>query len=420
VPPAIAASVGAGLLLGFRFATAPILTVACFILAYNVPFAVWSRRIERAGHGSDRSDLVFAVVQMMLDYTAMFLLIHFTGGPASMFTFFFVFHVIFAAILFRPGIAFMFAVVATVGMALLSLAELAGWVGGHAVTFRDASLSVVNGPVHAGVILLSFAATVFVTAASVTAVMRRFRERVVSLAEATERIARLSQDRVQFMLKVAHNMRAPVVASLGMVVAIEDGYLGEVKEEQREYLRRVIRRMRLLNTSVGEMLTLARSRDRESQMRREPVCLTDLAGHIEKMFGDEALRSGIEFRVDIDPGMPGINGDENMIEQMLENLVSNAIKYTPSGGRVGIIISRAGPHLVRIEVRDTGIGIPTTERSRLFSDFFRASNARRMEACGTGLGLAIVKAAAERHGGNVEVQSEEGKGSSFIVHLPSS
>jgi signal transduction histidine kinase len=102
---------------------------------------------------------------------------------------------------------------------------------------------------------------------------------------------------------------------------------------------------------------------------------------------------------------------------MLENLVSNAIKYTPPGGRVTVNIT-PGKGTVSIEVHDTGIGIPEGEQLRLFEEFFRASNARRLEETGTGLGLSIVKQTVERHGGRIRVQSKEGQGTTFIVDLP--
>ena len=109
-----------------------------------------------------------------------------------------------------------------------------------------------------------------------------------------------------------------------------------------------------------------------------------------------------------------------MIEQMLENLVSNAIKYTPSGGRVSLTLGSGEPNHLRIEIRDTGIGIPVEEQSQLYGEFFRASNAKTVSEHGTGLGLAIVKQTAELHGGRIRVESKESEGTTFTVDLPAS
>ena len=106
-----------------------------------------------------------------------------------------------------------------------------------------------------------------------------------------------------------------------------------------------------------------------------------------------------------------------MVEQILENLVSNAVKYTPADGKVSVKLSQTGGK-IRIEISDSGIGIPKSDKSMLFSEFFRAENARNVEKTGTGLGLAIVKEFVDKLGGRVLVESEEGMGTIFVVDLP--
>ena len=111
-----------------------------------------------------------------------------------------------------------------------------------------------------------------------------------------------------------------------------------------------------------------------------------------------------------------IKDDQEMVEQMLENLVSNAIKYTPEGGRIGMTFWPGANGTVRIVLSDSGIGIPKDEIPRLFTEFFRASNVKNV--VGTGLGLTIVKEIVDQHGGQIQVESEEGLGTTFVIHLP--
>ena len=106
-----------------------------------------------------------------------------------------------------------------------------------------------------------------------------------------------------------------------------------------------------------------------------------------------------------------------MVEQILENLVSNSVKYTLAEGKVSVKLSQAGS-MIRMEISDSGIGIPKSDRSKLFSEFFRAENARSLEKTGTGLGLAIVKEFVDKLGGRILVESEEGMGTIFVVDLP--
>jgi signal transduction histidine kinase len=121
--------------------------------------------------------------------------------------------------------------------------------------------------------------------------------------------------------------------------------------------------------------------------------------------------------VNLPENLPPIRGQLETLEQLLENLVSNAIKYTPAEGSVEVKFAKANG-TVRIEVSDTGIGIPAADRPRLFTEFFRSENAKSVDEVGTGLGLAIVKEIVDKLGGRTLIESEEGVGTMFVVHLP--
>jgi hypothetical protein len=219
------------------------------------------------------------------------------------------------------------------------------------------------------------------------------------------------------MMRVTHNLRAPLSAMISILDTVRGGYLGTLSDSQREYLRRLDRRARSMLTMINELMTLAESRGVKAARADQPVDLLALATRIRRTFENEAAEKQLLFRVTTPEELPSIQGDPNLVEQMLENLVSNAIKYTASGGRVEVTFARA-QRTVRMEVSDTGIGIPKEEMPNLFKEFFRAENARSVETVGTGLGLAIVKEIVDKHGGRVLVESEPGLGTLFVVHLP--
>jgi signal transduction histidine kinase len=202
-----------------------------------------------------------------------------------------------------------------------------------------------------------------------------------------------------------------------MIDLVRGGYLGELNDDQREYLRRLDRRSRTMLSMINELMTLSENRSEKGKVARESVDPVTIANRIRRTFQDEAAEKAVDFKMVVPDDLPPIQGDAGMLEQMLENLVSNALKYTPSEGCVCVNFARAD-HTLRIEVSDTGIGIPQADKSRLFDDFFRAENARAVEADGSGLGLAIVKEIVDKHGGRIMVESEEGFGSIFVVHLP--
>jgi signal transduction histidine kinase len=167
---------------------------------------------------------------------------------------------------------------------------------------------------------------------------------------------------------------------------------------------------------INELMTLAKSQSKQRRREYGTVDLKAVTDRIHQTFHEKTAEKRLAFSVTFPEDLPKIKGDEEMVEQMLENLVSNAIKYTPEGGRIGITFWPGDNESVRIVLSDSGIGIPKEEIPRLFTEFFRASNVKNR--IGTGLGLTIVKEILDQHGGQVEVESEEGFGTTFVIHLP--
>ncbi|MFH1845304.1 MAG: GAF domain-containing sensor histidine kinase [bacterium] len=240
----------------------------------------------------------------------------------------------------------------------------------------------------------------------------------VENARVYEAIADLDQEREQFTLRVAHNLRAPLAAMLSILEVVRDGHLGDLNTDQLEYLRRLDRRARSLKDLVDELLVLAENQGKRRLVAHSPLDLSELVQRIRRTFQNEAAQKNLRFEMNVPTDLPEVLGDRKMIEQLLENLVSNAIKYTPAEGRVSIAVEPGEDDSLRLIVSDTGIGIPTKAQPNLFTEFYRAENAKRMEGVGTGLGLAIVKEIVDRHGGHIKVLSEEGAGACFVIDLP--
>jgi len=147
------------------------------------------------------------------------------------------------------------------------------------------------------------------------------------------------------------------------------------------------------------------------------VIPAELAELTEQTFSERAAGKGVGLAVSAAEGLAAVTSHGDTLRQLMENLVSNAIKYTKAGGWVTVEFT-AGPDGLRVIVDDTGIGIPAGEQAKLFTEFFRASNAKDVQEEGTGLGLALAKQTAERHGGTLRLCSEEGVGTTVTVDLP--
>jgi two-component system sensor histidine kinase VicK len=220
------------------------------------------------------------------------------------------------------------------------------------------------------------------------------------------------------MMRAAHNLRAPLSAVLSMLELVREKHLGELTSDQSEYLRRVDRRIHTMLDMINELMHLSTTRSRQDDLLQKALDTEWLGGRLERTFQNEAAERTIDFTVTMENDPPPVSGNSEQIEQMLENLVSNAIKYTPENGWVKVTFSGAPGNKVVIRVADSGIGIPEKDQSRLFTEFFRAENAREKQEMGTGLGLSIVKEIVDAHQGTIQVKSRENQGTTVLVTLP--
>jgi two-component system phosphate regulon sensor histidine kinase PhoR len=172
-----------------------------------------------------------------------------------------------------------------------------------------------------------------------------------------------------------------------------------------------------LNALLEDLLTLARLESRPETLQIEPLNVEELVRGFVADWKLSAARKKIEVEVEIESGLPKLPADAHRIEQVLNNLLENAVKYTEQGGRICIRAQRAD-ECFELRIEDTGIGIPPTDLVHIFERFYRADKARTRELGGTGLGLSIVKHIAQLHGGSVVAESTYGKGTAIIVRLP--
>ena len=235
------------------------------------------------------------------------------------------------------------------------------------------------------------------------------------LARQKADLERLDKVKSAFTLTVTHELRAPVAAIQSYLRLILDGYIPP--DEQRPYLEKAERRAQAQLDLISDLLDLARLQDPDQSAEREPVNLSQVVREIVDSMAARAAEKRIDVGVAIAPDLPLANINPQHARQLWTNLISNAIKYTPEGGHVGITLDREGDALVG-QVSDTGIGIAADELPYLFQEFFRSKAAKAQTQMGTGLGLSIVKRILETYGGTISVQSEPGKGTHFRFTVP--
>jgi PAS domain S-box-containing protein len=216
-----------------------------------------------------------------------------------------------------------------------------------------------------------------------------------------------------FIHTVSHDLRSPLTAILGYTELVSR--TGPLNHNQQEYLRRLQGSIHHITTLVNDLLDLGRL-DAGFDTRRELIRLENILNYSLDLFDSQIKKKNITLNLNVAQNLKSLRANPIRIRQMLDNLIGNAIKYTPINGSVQIEISMRENQLI-LRIKDTGPGIPPEEQSRVFEKFFRASNAPD-HAEGSGLGLAIVKSIVESHQGRVWVESTVGKGSAFTVLLP--
>jgi signal transduction histidine kinase len=234
------------------------------------------------------------------------------------------------------------------------------------------------------------------------------------LLEQNDRLRELDRLKDEFVALVSHELRTPLTSITGYLELVLDD--PELPDEQRRFLDVVDRNADRLLRLVSDLLLVAQIESGKLSLDPEEVDLVDLATQSVEVLRPAADARGIDLRLDVDP-IPSLRGDPARLGQLLDNLVSNAVKFTESGGRVVVALGVTGEEVV-LAVSDNGIGIPVAEQRRLFDRFFRASTAQDRAIEGTGLGLTIVHAIVRAHGGEIELTSDEGQGTTFRVRLP--
>jgi signal transduction histidine kinase len=245
--------------------------------------------------------------------------------------------------------------------------------------------------------------------------LSREREHVqVELATQNERLLVLDQMKDEFIASVSHEFRTPLTSIRGYAELLQEA---DLPAEQRDFVNVIDRNSARLAGLVEDLLLMAQIQGGGLPLDLDEVVLNDLiarAGEAAKPF---AASKRIDLDVDTEPELVTTQADAERLGQVLDNLVSNAIKYTPDGGGVSITMTHTAD-AATIAVSDTGIGIPEAEQAQMFSRFFRTSNARDSGIEGSGLGLAITRGIVEAHGGTIGFDSVEGVGTTFRLTVP--
>jgi signal transduction histidine kinase len=430
----VIATLVASLVFHIGFSTLPVYIIAAFPALYNVVFFYQIRNLrkERAGLVIHKAR-TYGNIHIGVDLITLTALLHFTGGIENPFIFFYVFHIILAAIGLHYRVVYIVATAALFMVSLLVGLEYAG-------TIRHVNLEGFADPAlyregsYIWSVLVALAAILYGTTYMATAISGELRKRqrqVVQIREqllieatgelekASREVAKLEEEKnrfLRFLSIAAHDLKAPLTAIQGFLWVMLGGYAGDISDRQKNMLERSTRRINELLNLISDLLDIPRIETGQILPEMKEISLRQLLRTCLQEHRKAAKEKGISLKVEIPEKLSKIRGSGPRLQQVVNNLVYNALSYTPEG-TVTLRVQENNKEIL-VEVTDTGIGIPAGEMLQVFDDFFRASN---VEVKGTGLGLSIAKRIVEAHGGRIWCESpcaETSQGSRFCFTLP--
>lgn len=237
------------------------------------------------------------------------------------------------------------------------------------------------------------------------------------LLESTQEAARANQLKSEFLANMSHELRTPLNAIIGFSQLLRDETPGKLNQEQKQCLDDVLESSQHLLNLINEVLDLSKIESGRAELKLENVDLKELITPLTRVMRPILGQKKQELEVEIEAGLPQIRVDKTKMGQVLRNLLANSSKFTPEGGKLWITAARADDWL-HLSVIDNGAGIKKEDLERIFEPFCQLDYTPGNGKGGTGLGLAVVKEIVERHGGQIRVESEYGRGSRFTISLP--
>ena len=416
------------------FPTLPVYIICVFIALYNLVMLreLRSLNLKKAGSIIHRAR-TYGNIHIFLDLLSLTAILHFTGGIENPFIFFFVLHIIGASVVLPYKTVYLLATSAMVMVSLLVGLEYTGAIPhvnleGFVLPWRYQEGSRILA------VLIALATILYSTTYIATAISGELRKRqrqVVQLREdllhektreleqSSREIAKLEEEKDRFLRFIsiaAHDLKAPLTAIQGYLWVMVGGFSGELNEKQKNMLERSSHRITGLLNLISDLLDIPRIETGQIVQEMKDISLRQCVRNCIQEQRSLAKEKGVKLKVELPETLPKIRGSSPRLQQVITNLVNNAIIYTPEGAVT--LRVKEGDNDIQFEVMDTGIGIPREDLPRMFEDFFRGSN---VETKGTGLGLSIAKRIVEAHGGTIWAESPcpgSDTGSKFTFTLP--
>lgn len=364
---------------------------------------------------SHRSISKIITLQISADLFILTMILHFSGGIENPFFLYFVFHMIIASILLSSRQSYFQATLAVVLFCSLVILESAGVITHYSLPwFRG--YQIYRNSIFIFGTLWIFSTTLYLVVYMTTSISQQFRKQQEGFERTNALLKEKDHLKNEYVLRLTHDIRGHLAAIQGCLNIVDDRIVGPLNEKQSDLIGRAYRRADKCMSFVTMLLKLTRMKltgELDMYYFSLKNIFFDSFAAVEK----RATRKNIRIDYEIEQTIDRVYGEPALIEEAITNLLFNALRYTPENGSVKLTAKDKGDYVL-LEVSDTGIGIPPDEIDKIFEEFYRASNARKVERDGTGLGLSIAKQVIERHSGKIWAKNNKKVGSTFSFTLP--
>lgn len=403
-------------LFGISIQEIPIYILSLILFSLNILHNIILRDVTKKGSTGVIQKIKNEIhFQIITDLIILTLIIHYSGGIENPLILFYFFHMIIASSIFSTLISYLYVFFTIILASLLALLEC------YSVIPHYPMEGFVNHNLYKDVLYVFGTGIVFTfTSVLVVSLSHMIIYRSIKSEEnyVKTNIELENKDKLknEYVLRVTHDIKGHVAAILSCIEVIRTKIAGPLNEVQEEFINRSYERTELLSDFIKNLLNLTRKRLKHDNEFEEFI-LSDIINKVVIPVKILAKDKSISFNISVDNSIHMINGNPFTIEELYSNLLLNAVKYTPPDGHISLTVKNRLNHIVT-EVSDSGIGIPKEELSKVFDEFYRASNIPRDIKTGSGLGLSIAKQIVENHKGKIWVTSEAGVWTKFTFILP--
>lgn len=362
---------------------------------------------------SIQQELRVLLVQAFFDLVVLTAIVHLTGGIENPIYLFYVFHVVISSIVFPRWIPFVMATFVVILFGSLIYLEFTGDLYHYSIF----NIQIHNNDLAVFVTFAVFTITVYVSTYICTTFMVVYRNIKRQIDQQNLKLIEADKQKTQFYQYTSHELKSPIIAVKTTIDGIAKSYKNNLDEKALHLMERASNRCMQMLDIIKELLIITKSKSYSNPAENEIVYINDIIKEIVIAENDTAAANGIKIELELISDNPAIIAKKSDIIKIIDNLISNAIRYNKENGNINISTTINKNNVV-IKMTDTGIGIPQEDLSNIFAEFYRTENARKKINYGTGLGLSLIKQLLENYKGSIEVQSEIDIGTTFSLTFP--